>query len=1418
MNYSKKTSWVALVAMCLTACAGGEDEPMTSPPDGATTMDSGDVDATTPPIDAAPPEPDAAPPPPPDSPPRWDEMARAWFEDTPAEGLTLRWSGATDDNGITGYRVERDGLMIAEVGGEETMAAFETAPDHEEHVFRVVAGDAAGQWTPGPSATYRLDDSTPPTWTEGAALVATDLSARGVTLAWTAAEDDVGVIHYLLADDDAEPSVVENTRYRADDADPRQERSFTVWAVDAAGNQSQPLSLTLTIPGGTAPTWPEGSTVQALAPGADWIDLQWTAAQDDEAVTQYTLYNGLVPVTTVAGDQLRGRISGLSPYATYQLSVSAEDADGNRTAGPETSARTADAVTPSWPEDARIVASDITPSSLTLGWTPADDDVDVAGYVISRAGSPDLPAAGQSVRVEGLSPWTDYQFTVNAVDPAGNTSADGPSLALRTPDGVAPTWPRNPLRAAALGTDAVRLDWDPAADDVAVTGYRVSRAGAEDVVLDGATHTLQVQGLPPWTTYTFSIEAMDAAGNVSATTPVARARTLDQGVPTWADGEALQITDLTPNELVLRWPAPQDDVAVTVVMVYRDGALLAALPGGATSHAVEGLDPWTHIDFEIRAGDAAGNWTRAPLTARTQTPDWVRPDWGPNPTLMFQNVTPDSVLLRWPAAVDDVGLVYHVHQDGALLDTLPEGTTELAVVNLTPWGTYAFTVEAVDAAGNLAQPSLSGRIRTADDAPPTWPADAALTAGNATPRSLTLTWSDAADDVGLTYVIHRDGVLFGTFPEGTTSVDVDRLTPATDYSFSIYVVDPAGNRAATLRLNTQTPDNISPWWPADPALSVTDLTSTSLTLQWPQAQDDVSLTYLVRHDGVEVATLPPETLSMAFQGLSTWGEYPFDVVAIDTFGNRSPVLALTVRTPDQVVPSWAPDAQLDVSDLTEQSLTLDWPAAVDDIRVSYLVYRDGNLLAALPPEMTTLAVADLTPWTDYQFRVAAVDPAGNISAPALTAAVQTPDAASPDWGPQATLTAENVAPDSLTLRWSPATDNVGLVYRVRQDDAIIDTVPEGTVELAVADLSPWQNYAFAVEAVDPAGNIGPNGPSLALQTPDERAPQWGPDSDLTAPALDHQSVTLQWPPAVDDAAVTGYRLSINGAALPALPGDQNSVDINQLTEATDYAFEIIAFDAAGNESANPLTLALQTPRTPCPEPLAVQASNTSAAPFGFVRFTITGGTGAYQMDFLAPRSGGNLLANPFSYLAGPTGDVVDTIRFSDAGCMDVVDVDIQVYDQAQLNPQRVTLPLGGCVALDVTGGSGEFDFSVVSNQPVGQIDAQGVYTSDDEVGRDILRVVDRRTGESLESIVTISQDARFDLGGQNLFLPLGGHLDPSFAVGTGQFTLASEDDVITISEDGRRLIANRVGTTRVTATDPTVGCLVPNADQPTSRG
>ncbi|AQZ62539.1 Chitodextrinase precursor [[Actinomadura] parvosata subsp. kistnae] len=98
-----------------------------------------------------------------------------------------------------------------------------------------------------------------------------------------------------------------------------------------------------------------------------------------------------------------------------------------------------------------------------------------------------------------------------------DTSVDG--LPNGTPDPnepvdrLRPTPPSN-LRWTAVTADSVSLEWDASTDNVGVTGYAIYR-NHTFVRVDGTT-TYTDRNLPPDTAHTYTVTALDAAGNISA--------------------------------------------------------------------------------------------------------------------------------------------------------------------------------------------------------------------------------------------------------------------------------------------------------------------------------------------------------------------------------------------------------------------------------------------------------------------------------------------------------------------------------------------------------------------------------------------------------------------------------------------------------------------------------------------------------------------------------------------------------------------------------------------------------------------------------------------------------------------------------------------------------------------------------------
>jgi chitodextrinase len=165
---------------------------------------------------------------------------------TPASSssVQLSWPAATDNVGVAGYRVYRDGAQITQTG---SLSYLDTglAPQ-TTYAYQVRAYDAAGNVGPPASAsatTPAAGDTVAPSAPTG--LSAAVKKGRRVALSWNASSDNVGVVGYNVYRGGALIAQPTGTSYS--DRPPRGTFTYVVRARDAAGNVSGPsASVTVT--------------------------------------------------------------------------------------------------------------------------------------------------------------------------------------------------------------------------------------------------------------------------------------------------------------------------------------------------------------------------------------------------------------------------------------------------------------------------------------------------------------------------------------------------------------------------------------------------------------------------------------------------------------------------------------------------------------------------------------------------------------------------------------------------------------------------------------------------------------------------------------------------------------------------------------------------------------------------------------------------------------------------------------------------------------------------------------------------------------------------------------------------------------------------------------------------------------------
>jgi len=159
-----------------------------------------------------------------------------------------------------------------------------------------------------------------------------------------------------------------------------------------------------------------------------------------------------------------------------------------------------------------------------------------------------------------------------------------------------------------------------------------------------------------------------------------------------------------------------------------------------------------------------------------------------------------------------------------------------------------------------------------------------------------------------------------------------------------------------------------------------------------------------------------------------------------------------------------------------------------------------------------------------------------------------------------------VSPARVDLAWTAASDDWGVAaYRVHRDGVLLGSAPG----LAYSDTSAnaAATYCYTVTAVDTGGNASPPSPRVCAATPaDIQAPSTPTGLDVTAVDT---TVTLSWNASTDDGAVANYRIERDGAlaqTLPAPPGTPVQATDPNLGAFTQYCYQVVAVDRAGNRS------------------------------------------------------------------------------------------------------------------------------------------------------------------------------------------------------------------------------------------------------------
>jgi chitodextrinase len=342
---------------------------------------------------------------------------------------------------------------------------------------------------------------------------------------------------------------------------------------------------------------------------------------------------------------------------------------------------------PSAPTD--LAAANITDVTVDLSWGASSDNVGIMGYTIynNEVEVSAITGSAITVTLTGLTPETDYAFTVKARDGAGNYSG--------------------------------------ASNVVTVTTIPTPEAGEQptSLVQDGGFETI-----PTITTTSTPWYTDEAQKNKEYSLVMSDKYTGNKSLhlaEAWCWIE--QRVDVEPNSLYsvsmrVKTESTEDGV-------FRFGIRDAAdssrwILDNTTNSVNKSTNGWILMDNVFATSDM-DTQIRLAMFQRKAGKVWIDDviinkiedvlvPTVPN-NLISTDVSNTSVRLSWDVASDDNGIkAYEIYQDGLLLNTVSGDSTTLIVSGLERATQYSFKVRAKDVVGKYSEYSNELSVTTTD--------------------------------------------------------------------------------------------------------------------------------------------------------------------------------------------------------------------------------------------------------------------------------------------------------------------------------------------------------------------------------------------------------------------------------------------------------------------------------------------------------------------------------------------------------------------------------------------------------------------------------------------------------------------------------------------------------------------------------
>ena len=928
---------------------------------------------------------------------------------TSAFAVQVTWDAATDDIGVTGYDVFRNGVQIAQVaspGYTDSTVLGGTA-----YAYSIRARDASGNVSPlSASASVTTPAATLPLYADG--FESGDLSGWTACTGLVVESSDAHSGTYA-----AEGSTTAGATYARRVLGSTYSDAYARVAFELKSHTSQVTLLRL------RDVSNNGSYLYVTAGGNLGFHNDSTALNTNSStavdsgwhvVELHVMPNGAAGVVEVwldgaaVADLTSSSVDvGTDPISVLQIGDTTPSGTwdvvfDNAAFGVGRLGPSPDSSAPSVP--ANVVANADTPFSVQLGWDPSTDDQAVGGYEVFRGGV-------LLVRLSAVTSYSDtsvlagaaYTYAVRAYDLSGNLSALSTGVSVTMPSASLPVF-ADGFEGADLSAWTTTLGMSVEGDDTHSGGV-----AAEAIATAGLTYakkTLSSTYSDAYARVAFEVNSQ------SSQVTLLRLRDTPTGnggyVFLTASGKLAFRSDALASATVSAlspgagWHVLEMHLGVnganSVVDVWLDGAAVPALTfnpidlGSAPIGVIQIGDTATTGAWDVLFDDAAFGTSRLGVGGDTTAPSAPA-------NINATATSPFEVQVTWDASTDNVGVAsYDLLRDGAVIAQVT--ATSYTDDDVLPSESHEYTARARDVSGNVSALSASDFVTTPPATTPvfadgfetndatSWTTFTGLavegsnanSGGYAAEGNASATPGFAKKTLSTSYADAYARVAFDVLAQGS-QVTLLRLRDTPTGAGGYVLLNSSGNLAFHNDATGATVNSsVAPgagWHVVELHLQMNGVASTIET--WLDGSPVPALTFA--GNAVLGASLIG-VIQIGDTANGTW-HILFDDAAFSTsrIGPGGDTVA-----PDQ-------PGNLAATTPSGFSVQLSWDASADDVAVTgYDVLRNGLLLArvAAPGYVDNSVLASTT----YTYGVRARDAYGNVS-PVAVLPVTTPSAATP---------------------------------------------------------------------------------------------------------------------------------------------------------------------------------------------------------------------------------------------------------------------------------------------------------------------------------------------------------------------------------------------------------------------------------------